>query len=130
MVVGIAIPISVFLLFGSDGETALAASDHASVCELSNLSWLSGPSEELLDSIEFIHSHHWRMFPRESLSFPCENSGVERVGQQLVDGAETNRFSAHALVLYGPQPPILRCDLPDSSWRVRASEHELPDLLD
>src|SRR5229473_6095083 len=85
MVVGIAIPISVFLFFGSDRETALAASDHAGVCELSGLSWASRSSEKSLDAIEVIGRHHWRMFSGKGLSFRCENSGVEGVRQHLVD---------------------------------------------
>src|SRR5712664_2046527 len=99
MVVGIAIPISVFLFFGSDRETALAASDHAGVRELSNLSWASRSSEKPLDAIEVIDCDHRWVFSGEGLSFPCEHSGVEGVRQHLVDSTETDGVPAHALAL-------------------------------
>src|ERR1017187_5199179 len=129
MVVGVMGSEAINLLFARDHEAAFTTRNHAGVRERSRLSRSSGPSQKLLDVIEFLKGDHGLMFTRICLPFPFKDARIKRIRKGAVDGAQGGWFSANSFSFDCAESPVLRCHLPKASRGIVSSSHELPHSL-
>src|ERR1700722_805959 len=129
MVVGILGAVAIGFLFGGHRETAFTAPDHTGVGESARLARSVGTTEDTLNLLELLDRNHRRMLARIGISTTLKNAGIEGIRENDIHGAQTRRFAANPLPLYGTQPPLVVGDFPDLSWGVGARDHELPHPL-
>jgi hypothetical protein len=75
-------------LFSRYCEPAFTTTDHAGIGEGTGLARSSGPSEQLLNMLEFINRYHRYVFSRICFPVSLEHASVEGIGEYPVGGAQ------------------------------------------
>ena len=129
MVVGVMGSEAINLLFARDHEAAFTTRNHAGVRERSRLSRSSGPSQKLLDVIEFLKGDHGLMFTRICLPFPFKDARIKGIRKGAVDGAQGGWFSAYTFSFDRAESPVLRDHFPKAARGIISRSHEMPHSL-
>jgi|SRR5579862_4499591 len=118
MVVGVARAEPVRLFFGGNRAPAFSTPHHPGIGEHAGLAGHAGPSEQRLDPFKVVRRNHGPMLARKTLASRLDDSGIKRIGEDLVNTTQTDWLSAHPFPFWRPKAPVIRCDLPDASWWI------------
>ena len=101
--------------FGRHEKVALAAADQPRERKLAMVgTGFFRATEELLDTLELFNGNHGDVRTFVGMAFPDKEAAVKRGRENAIDRAQSDRFSADALVLGRPKAPIVPGNLPNA----------------